>query len=69
MSDNDYLKWIAEHLVMFRPAFTSAYVEYIDDAGFQQSFYYISPNNLGDDTTALLKECVDESMRETRKQS
>jgi hypothetical protein len=61
MNDTEYLTWIAEHLVMFRPAFSSAYMEYVDDAGFSHSLTHTTPNNLGDNTTALLKECIDKA--------
>ena len=61
MTDTQYLEWIAEHLVMFRPAFSSAYMEYVDNAGFEQTLNHVTPNNFGDDTVALLKECIDKA--------
>jgi hypothetical protein len=59
MSDSDYLKWIAEHMILFRPVLCSAHLEYVDKDGLEQELQYTSPNNVDNNTLQLLKECID----------
>jgi hypothetical protein len=58
MTDTELLKWIAEHMVSFRPTFVSATMEYIDNGGYTKEIWYKAAETGDIDCLLLLRGCV-----------
>lgn len=63
MSDTEYLKWIAEHLLYFRPVFNFATMTYLNDSGDAKEITFNHPEA---EKTELeqLKNCIDLAINE-----
>ncbi len=64
MTDTEYLKWVAEHVVTFHFGLYTAYLVYIDDLGKEQKTS-LEFEQLDEDDT-ILKRLIDKAIEDEK---
>ena len=61
MNDAQYLEWIAEHMVSFRPNTPNiATMIYVDERGYDKTHTYHSKDDLNPSIVSMLKGAIDQ---------